>query len=138
MSHILTHIGKSRILFRKNRAMSHRLWHRGYPANLLQPYFIFCHFAEMISARDFWVTRQGIFRKLFPGQFHELHPWKKFPKIRSRFKRFPAKYFHANFLFEMLIFIFQNCLKRSGKSFIFFCFQNLRFRKIPWPIPYII
>ena len=72
----LTHIGKSRKLFQKNGR-----WNKGYPGNFSQ-----------IS--QFWVTRQGILWKLFPGQFHEYkviswctHPSKNILTKRVRTAR---------------------------------------------------
>ena len=72
----LTHIGKSRKLFPKNGQLSRKL------------------FPDFFKILTFWGVTQGIFRKLFPGEFHEYLPMIKyfFPKTGHDSEAFPETF----------------------------------------------
>ena len=94
----LTHIGKSRKLFPKNGR-----WLRGYPGYHIRDIRDIISrkiFPGVFQILQFWGVTQGIFRKLFPGKFHEYLPMKKifFPKNGAWLRGFSGNFFQANFL----------------------------------------
>ena len=112
----LTHLGKSRKLFLKNGR-----WHRGYPGNF---------FPDFFEISQFRVMREGILRKLFPGQFHEYLPIQKylFPKRVMTQRLFRKLFPISGNSFRKFFCAITRIYEISIKNFDF----GKRFRKISW------